>query len=66
MLPPPAVNVTLVAVRTAVSGVNRTVTVAVAPAPTRLNEPPETTVKGADVVTVPDTVPPSVFCTVNV
>src|SRR5207237_5724910 len=66
MLPPPAVNVTLVAVVTPVSGVNRTVTVAVAPAPTRLNEPPESTLNGAATVAVPDTVPPPVFWTVNV
>src|SRR6266850_1621815 len=66
MLPPPAVNVTLVAVRRPATGVNRTVTVAVAPAPTRLNEPPESTLNGAATVAVPDTVPPPVFWTVNV
>ncbi len=66
ILPPLAVNVTLVAVRRPVTGVNRTVTVAVAPTPTRLNEPPETTLNGAATVAVPDTVPPPVFWTVNV
>src|SRR2546425_5894288 len=65
-LPPLAVKVTLVLAIAATTGAKRTVPVAVEPAPTRLNEAPETTLKGADVVTVPDTVPPPVFCTVNV
>jgi len=66
MLPLFAVKVTLPVASAATVGVNRTVTVAVAPLPTRLNEPPDTTLNGADVVALPDTVPPPVFCTVKV
>jgi hypothetical protein len=46
-------------------GVNRTVTGWVAPTPTRLNVLPETMVNGAEVDTVPETVPPTVFETVR-
>src|SRR2546428_11840553 len=46
-----------------VIGVKRTVTAWVAPSPTRLNGLPETMLKGAEVDTVPDTVPPPVFDT---
>ena len=48
-----------------VIGVKRTVTAWVAPKPTRLNGLPETTLKGAELDTVPDTVPPLVFDTVR-
>jgi hypothetical protein len=50
----------------AVIGAKRTVTVCVAPAPTRVNELPDTMLKGADVDTVPETVPPRVLVTVKV
>jgi len=49
----------------AVVGLKRTVTVWLAPNPARLNEPPETMLKGAEVETVPDTVPPAEFDTVK-
>src|SRR5438552_18032178 len=39
-------------------GLKRTVTACVAPTPTRLNEPPHTTLKGAGTAAVPATVPP--------
>src|SRR3989441_1135140 len=49
-----------------VVGVKRTVTVWVVPSPTRLNGLPETMLKGAEAAAVPETVPPTVFCTVKV
>jgi hypothetical protein len=49
-----------------VVGVKRTVTVRVAPGPTRVNEPPDTMLKGGELDTVPETVPPRVLDTVNV
>ena len=61
MLLPFAVKVTLLVATAATVGVNRTVIVAVVPPPTRLNELPGTTLNGADVLAVPDTVPPPVF-----
>jgi len=48
-----------------VIGVKRTVTAWVAPSPTRLNGLPEVMLKGAEVDTVPDTVPPPVFDTMK-
>src|SRR5436309_2657833 len=47
-------------------GVKLTVTVWVVPRPTRLNGLPETMLKGAAAAAVPETVPPTVFCTVKV
>src|SRR5206468_4293965 len=47
-------------------GLKRTVTVWVAFSPTKLNGLPETILKGAGTDAVPDTVPPTVFCTVRV
>jgi hypothetical protein len=63
--PLPAMVRLVVAVATVV-GVNRMVTVWVAPAVLSANEPPETTLKGARAITVPETAVPAVFCTVNV
>jgi hypothetical protein len=62
---PPAAKLTLVVAVAAVVGVKRTVTACVAPAPTSVNGLPETTRNGAEVDTVPDTVPPPVFDTVK-
>jgi hypothetical protein len=47
-------------------GLKRTVTAWVAPSPTRLNELPDTMLKGAEVEAVPETVPPRVFETLKV
>jgi hypothetical protein len=63
--PLPAMVRLVVAVATVV-GVNRMVTVWIAPAVLSANEPPETTLKGARAITVPETAVPAVFCTVNV
>ncbi|PYM24357.1 MAG: hypothetical protein DMD80_24065 [Candidatus Rokuibacteriota bacterium] len=65
-LAPFAVKVTLALAVAATVGLKRTVTACVAPTPTRLNEPPDTTLKGAGTDAVPETVPPPVFCTVKV
>jgi len=46
-------------------GVKRSVTTWVAPRPTRPKGFPETTLKGAEVDTVPETIPPPVFDTVK-
>jgi hypothetical protein len=66
MVSPSAVNATFVVAVAPVVGVNRTVTVCVAPAPLSVNGLPETIVNGAATVAVPVTVPLRVFCTVNV
>jgi hypothetical protein len=63
---PSAVKFTLVLAAAVVVGVNRTVTVAVAPDPTSVNGLPETMLKGADTDAVPVMVPLRVLCTVNV
>src|SRR5712691_3538539 len=60
---PSATKLTFVVAIANVVGVKRTVTAWVAPTPTRLNGLPEVMLKGADVDTVPDTVPPPVFYT---
>jgi len=66
MVSPPAATVTFAVAVATVVGLNRTVTVWVAFNPTRLNGLPDTTLKGAGTDTVPDMVPPAVFCTVKV
>ena len=58
---PSAVKLTFVLAATVVVGVNRTVTVAVAPVPARVNGLPETIVKGAGTEAVPVIVPPRVL-----
>jgi hypothetical protein len=58
---PSAVKLTLVLAATALVGANRTVTVAVAPDPTRVNGLPETMLKGALTEAVPVMVPPRVL-----
>ncbi len=63
---PSAVKLTFVVAVAGVVGVKRTVTVWVVPRPTRLNGLPETMLKGAAAAAVPETVPPTVFCTVKV
>jgi hypothetical protein len=63
---PSAVKVTFAVEVAAVVGLKRTVTVWVAFSPTRLNGLPDTMLKGAGTDAVPDTVPPTVFCTVKV
>src|SRR5204862_1412299 len=65
-LAPFAVKVTLALAVAATVGLKRTVTACVAPTPTRLNEPPDTTLKGAGTDAVTETAPPPVFCTVKV
>jgi hypothetical protein len=66
MVPPFAVKFTLLAVVRGRNGLKRTVTVCVAPAPTRVNGLPETMLKGVEADAAPETVPPAVFCTVKV
>jgi hypothetical protein len=63
---PSAVELTFVVAVAAAVGVKRTVTIWVAPSPTRLNGLPEKMLKGAEADAVPETVPPTVFCTVKV
>jgi len=63
---PSAVMTTFAVAVATVVGLKRTVTVWVAFKPTRLNGLPETTLKGAGTDTVPETVPPTMFCTVKV
>src|SRR5262245_57374170 len=63
---PSAVKLTLVLAAVALVGANRTVTVAVAPVPTRVKELPETMLKGADAEAVPVTVPVRVLWTVKI
>jgi hypothetical protein len=63
---PSAVKLTFVLAVVVLVGVNRTVTAAVAPEPTRVNGLPETMLKGAPTDAVPVTVPVRVFATVRV
>ena len=63
---PSAVKLTFVVAVAGVVGVKRTVTVWVAPTPTRVKGLPETMLKGAEVDAVPETVPLRVLCTVKV
>jgi hypothetical protein len=63
---PSAVKLTLVLAAAVVVGVNRTVTVAIAPDPTSVNGLPEAMLNGADTDAVPVIVPLRVLCTVNV
>jgi hypothetical protein len=65
-LSPSALKLTFTPAVTDVVGLKRTVTVLVAPDPTRVNGLPDTTLKGAEVTAVPETVPPRGFDTVNV
>jgi len=62
---PSAEKLTLVLASAVVVGAKRTVTVWVAPAPTRVKGLPETMLKGAETEAVPVTVPPRVFWTVK-
>jgi hypothetical protein len=66
MLSPPALTVTFAVAVAAVVGVNRTVTIWVAPAPLSENGLPDTMRKGALVETSPEAVPSRVLCTVRV
>src|SRR5262249_15136348 len=63
---PSAVKLTLVLATAVLVGVKRTVTVAVAPEPTRVKGLPETMLKGAETEAVPVTVPVRVLVTVRV
>jgi len=65
-LPPFAVKLTFALTVADTAGLKRTFTTWVAPAPTRLNGLPETTLKGAEIDAAPETVPPPVFDTVKV
>ena len=65
MISPSAAKLTFPEAVADVVGVKRTVTARVAPTPTRLNGLPETMLKGAEVDTVPEMVPPPVFDTVK-
>src|SRR3989442_11187311 len=64
-LAPFAVKVRLTLAVAARVGLKRTLTACVAPTPTRMNEPPETTLKAAGTDAVPGTVPPPVFYAVK-
>src|SRR2546426_6194940 len=66
MVSPSAVKLAFALAVADAVGVKRTVTAWVAPSPTRLNGLPEAMLKGAEVDTMPDTVPPPVFDTVKV
>src|SRR3989442_15219044 len=63
MVPPLAAKATFAVAVADVVGVKRTVTPRLAPTPTRVNSLPDTMLKGAEVDTVPETVPPPVFDT---
>jgi hypothetical protein len=63
---PAALSVTFELDSAGCVGVNRTVTFCVAPWPDKVNRLPDVTLKGVDADTVPDTVPPRVFDSVNV
>jgi len=63
---PFAVKLTVVFAVAVLVGVNRTVTVAVAPAPTRVKGLPESMRKGAETEAAPVRVPLPIFFTVNV
>jgi hypothetical protein len=62
---PLELKVTFAVAVAVVVGVKRTVTVWVVFIPTTVNELPDTMLKGAGTDAVPDTVPPTVFCTVK-
>jgi len=62
---PSAVKLTVVLTVADAVGVKRTVTAWVAPEPPRVNGLPDTMLKGAEADTLPETVPPRVFCTVK-
>src|SRR6266851_3686678 len=62
---PSAVKLTFVLTVADAVGVKRTVTAWVAPEPPRVNGLPDTMLKGAEADTLPETVPPRVFCTVK-
>jgi hypothetical protein len=66
MLSPSAVKFTFTVAVTATVGLKRTVTVRVAPTPTRANGLPATMLKGAEVDAIPETGPVRVLCTVKV
>ena len=66
IVPPFAVTLTFPLTVADMVGPKATVTAWIAPTSTRLNAPPETTLKGAETEAVPETVPPPVFCTANV
>jgi len=66
MVSPFAVTLTFALTVADVLGVKRTVTAWVAPSPARVKGLPETTLKGAEAATAPETVPPTAFCTVTV
>jgi len=65
LLPPFAVKLTVALAVAVVVGVKRTVTVWFAPTPPRVKGFPDTMLKGAEVDTAPETVPPPVFETVK-
>ena len=65
MVSPSVAKAILVIASAGVVGVKRTLTAWDAPSPTSLNGLPETTLKGAEVDTVPETNPAPVFDTVN-
>src|SRR5207244_10843159 len=62
-VPPLAVKATFAVAVADVVELKRTVTSWLAPTPTRVNALPDTMLKGAEVDTVPETVPPPVFDT---
>ena len=66
MVPPAAVKLTVALTVVVVVGVNRTVTVVLAPTPLTENGLPDLIVNGAATETAPETVPPPVFVTVKV
>jgi hypothetical protein len=61
----PAVTLRFVLTAAVATGVKRNVTAWVAPAPTRVNGLPDTMLKGGEVDTLPETIPPRVFLTVK-
>jgi len=66
LLPPLAVKLTVALAVAMVVGVKRTVTVWVAPTPTRVKGLPDTMLNGAEADAAPEIVPPPVFETVKV
>jgi hypothetical protein len=62
---PSAVKSTFVLAVAGAVGTKRTVTSWVVPLPARVNGLPDTTLKGPEADTLPETVPPRVFCTVK-
>src|SRR2546425_934232 len=63
MVPPLAAKSTFAVAVADVVGVKRSVTSRLAPTPTRVNALPDTMLKGAEVDTVPEIVPPPMFDT---